>query len=77
MSHKPPFTSSVDDLLTVHEMTGQFDGDEERERDRLERMQSRRVLVTAARMIQGGYYFDSPEERAVELLLRIAETIPL
>ena len=69
--------SSAADLLTVHGMRGQFDGEAEIELDRLERQQARRVLVSSARQIQGGYYFDSPEERAVELLLRIAQEIPL
>lgn len=69
--------SSASDLLTVHEMRGQFDAEAELELDRLERQQIRRVLVSAARQIQGGYFFDSPEERAVELLLRIAQEVPL
>jgi hypothetical protein len=37
----------------------------------------RQVLVNAARHIVGGYKNDSPEERAVDMLLRIAQEIPL
>jgi hypothetical protein len=38
---------------------------------------ARRVLQHAARHIVGGYSNDSPEERAVDMLLRIAQEIPL
>src|SRR5271170_1522275 len=70
-------SGSVADLGTVVGMRGQFDGEQAQEIERLIRQQSRRVLVTAARRMQGGYYFDSPEEKAVEMLLRIAQEIPL
>jgi hypothetical protein len=38
---------------------------------------ARRVLVCAARRIVGGYYIGSIEDQAVELLLKIAQEIPL
>ena|ERR1700722_9064624 len=38
---------------------------------------ARRILVNAARHIVGGYYMDSPEERAVEQLLKLAQEIEL
>lgn len=70
-------TSSVADLIIIHGMRGQFDGEAEIERGRLERQEARRVLVNSARSIIGGYNNDSPEERAVDMLLRIAQEIPL
>jgi hypothetical protein len=69
--------SSIDALTTLLEIKRHIHADGRKQFDIEVGYRARRLLTHAARHIVGGYRNDSPEERAVDMLLRIAQEIPL
>jgi hypothetical protein len=69
--------SSIDALCTLLEIKKSIHPEGQVQFDKEVGYRARRVLVHATRHIVGGYSNDSPEERAVDMLLRLAQEIPL
>lgn len=63
--------------IAVWQMIPPLDDEDAKTCKKLIDSDARRVLVNSARHIVGGYYAGSPEDRAVEMLLRLAQEIPL
>lgn len=68
--------SSIEVLITRNEDLKAAPGFNSINVERSRASAARRVLINAARHIVGGYRADSPEERAVECLLKLAQEIP-